>query len=216
MDRRLPPLVARQVHNMLHWVMEDEEQSDDDDEDLEITLLFLLSEHVMARNASYVIRIAGPPIRTPWEVFGPEDFYSYTRFFPSDWDRLCVVPIEDPVITAEGCVCPKKLALYVVLRRWVIPDRWRDIAQHLRNPVSWLKSVYKATVSALIRAYQKVICHIDFLRVCPHLPHWEQCVREEADGLLHDVVCFIDGKPIASCRPSDPADDSDMVRVCEN
>ena len=65
---------------------------------------------------------------------------------------------------------------------------------------SWLHDVYKSILSWIILEFETVVTRIDVLRITPQLAEFAESVRE-VGGLINDVVCFIDGKAWATCRP---------------
>lgn len=133
-------------------------------------------------------------------VVGGGGFYD-TGFFPIA-DACATPPSPEP--------CPS-LSQANPLLSLVPPDRWVDIEAQMAMKKSWLHDVYRSILAWIVFEFEAVVTRLDVLRITPLLPDFAQSVRD-AGGLLDNVVCFIDGKAWATCRPggresSGPHDD---------
>ena len=65
----------------------------------------------------------------------------------------------------------------------------------------WLRAIFFGVVDQLATRYWRLISRIDRNHVLPRLREYSDAVRDETGGLILRVVCFLDGKFIATCRP---------------
>ena len=213
MENRLDPVSARSLQKVIMAqiiVADDAEERGepmeiDDEEDVLLELCKFASEHHFARVRPRVA-FDEPAVLEPWDQYETHVFREYTRFLPEDFLNMCTL-LEIPVdgggdfVSQNRCVCDPRLAVFILLRRWALPDRWIDLEHQLRLRKSWLHDIYRSILSVLVSQYGTLATRVDIFRLQPILSTFADAV-EETGGLVPNVVAFIDGKPWASCRPA--------------
>ena len=220
---RLDPLSARTVMVVLQaqFIICSESKWRNEQDELEfLHMCHVYSLHLDARNRPPVA-FTMPPLEEPWLSFDPHVFREHTRFLPDHFLELFaylahVIPLDDNgnLVGRNGCVCDPKLALYIVLRRWSIPDRWTDIELVLRRRKAWMVDIYMEILNILSTAFKALVTRIDILRTYPLLGVFATAVGTTG-GLLRDVVCFVDGKAFAMCKPAGQYEESEGSGVVQ-
>ena len=213
MEGRLDAVSARGFRSVLqaqvlHLEYEEENgtmRDFEDEEDVFVLMCKILHEHQHSQ-VRPPVTFDSPAIYCPWEYFEAHVFREYTRFTPSDF--LAMVELLEIPVDVDGnfvsfnrCVADPRLALFVLLRRWTVPDRWTDIEHQLRFRKSWLHDIFKSMLSFIVTTFTPLATWIDILRVTPMLSVYADAVLDTG-GLVADVVCFIDGKAWTTCRPA--------------
>jgi hypothetical protein len=209
-SRRLDPLAARTMLLILQaqFVMCCESGwKDAQDEIVFMEMCHMYSLHLDARNRPPV-SFSLPAVDEPWNAFDPHVFREHTRFLPGHFLFVVAamkdhIPVDDDgnIVGRNRCVCDHKLAVYIALRRWSIPDRWTDIEIVLRRRKAWMLDIYMEILEIMSSAFKKLVTRIDVLRTYPLLGAYAASVTN-AGGLLPNVVCFVDGKAFATCKPA--------------
>ena len=141
---RLDPLSGKYVAMAIAVTFSDDDTSSSDEFDGdEVALLGIYSGHIEAKNRPSDI-FDGPPI-DPWIDLQPHVFKERCRFFPEDLDALCLnLQIAlDPrgcIVSSSRCVCPLRLAIYIVLCRNSSTSSWGTFAQQVlrfRHMLPW-------------------------------------------------------------------------------
>ena len=209
---RLGPCDINNINDMLlHSVMETSDSegvsTSSDDE-----LLFWVELH-MCHHLQRMPTPAfhGPRVEQPWKYFSGDVFKSLSRFEVEDFPVLVSAlnfPVNHHDRWAEGCVrsvhdcvASKSLAIFLVLRRLSVPDRWGGLCWELQCTRQWAKQIFTETMGRLYNTYQKLITRIDLFRVAPLLASYANAVSAKG-ALVPNCVCFIDGKYTRTCKPS--------------
>lgn len=223
MRARLPALVASQLRSLLAKQLASDSSdsstdsmSSEDSEDDMILLLSMYHHHWRVRHNPPPVSFQDPSIDEPWNHFSSTYFQDLCRFEPQDFHRIVeLLHIEDGIVTPERCTASKSFCIFLLLRRWSIPDRWKDISSQLRIGRSKLEALYKETLRRIVDKYKKLITRIDQLRVMPRLEIFASAIAD-IEGLVEDVGCFADGKPVPTCKPGDCDNPYDMQRAFYN
>ena len=151
------------------------------------------------------IKFREPPMREPWKQMEPTTFREATRFLPCDWLPLVAMldlPTDDNgfIRTSRRCKATPPFAMFILLRRWSVPDRWVDIEALLRLRKGRLNAIYMTTLGLLVERFRVLVTKVDILRIYPQMALFADSVVG-IGGLLEDVVCFVDGKAWGTCKP---------------
>ena len=69
-----------------------------------------------------------------------------------------------------------------------------------------LRSVFHGLIDQIMVRYWRLISRVDRYRILPRLREYVDAVRDEKGGLYVGCGAFLDGKFVATCRPTDPID----------
>lgn len=86
-----------------------------------------------------------PKMLQPWLELDESVFVKMTRFYKKEFlrvvDSLTLLPdtIRDP---GTGCTATKRLAVFILLRRWAGAEHWYVTERDMRLRKSWLIAIY--------------------------------------------------------------------------
>jgi hypothetical protein len=140
---------------------------------------------------------------TPWLQLDESQFVKYTRFYKKEFVRVCdaleLIPdiVEDP---STKCKASKKLAVFLMLRRWAGAETWYVTERDMRLRKSRLISIYGTILLLVEQLYAKLVTMIDFRRVMPLVTEWADTLVE--NGIAEPATFgFIDGKAVRFSKP---------------
>lgn len=124
--------------------------------------------------------------------------------------------LPEIIRSREGCCAPRPIALFITLRRFTSAESWDGLQLMLRRRRSWLQAICRSTVAATVQRYKRLAKWLDFLRIQPALAAYRDAVVN-AGGLVPNVVAFVDGKALRTCRPTTANQrEEDVQRVFYN
>jgi hypothetical protein len=144
-----------------------------------------------------------PKVRNPAEQFSSHGFYELTGFCPEQVSEISRELIFIPPIIrcrSTGCIAPKELAIFLLLRRWHIPGKWDGVSRDLRQQRGWCIQIYDELFKLLVVAYRKCVRVLDYRRINPKLEEWGRQMSLHC-GCDENVIFFTDGKPWKMTRP---------------
>lgn len=144
-----------------------------------------------------------PKVRNPAEQFSSHGFYELTGFWPEQVSEISRELIFIPPIIrcrSTGCIAPKELAIFLLLRRWHIPGKWDGVSRDLRQQRGWCIQIYDELFKLLVVAYRKCVRVLDYRRINPKLEEWGRQMSLHC-GCDENVIFFTDGKPWKMTRP---------------
>lgn len=167
---------------------------------------------IMARNAmSYNMfcrprmEFADPAVVSPLVEMSEYSIHEFTRFNKLEfhWVMAALRRLPRRVKTSQGCTASLELALFVLLRRWTIGDRWEDIEKGMRRRRAWLIDIYCTTRDLIVQEYGCVVKELDIVRIKPLLDEWDKIIVRNSRGRMSTpgMLLWIDGKCKEDCMP---------------
>ena len=186
-----------------------------DDDDVVARLVWLgkrmrrMSEMLSAHNSSYNmvsrprVEFATPAMRSPIAELSEYHLCETSRFSKDQLREILgeLTLMPDPIVGKTGCKASLELAMYITLRRWVVPERWTDLERELRLRKSWMSSIYWAFVEHFVDLYGCVAMNLDVRRIFPKLEEWSDILADEYPNSSRDVFWWVDGKAVQTTRP---------------
>jgi hypothetical protein len=169
------------------------------------SLLMMMSFHYMSYDMVMMppVQHAAPEMTEPWRELTEAAFVRVTRFSTTRFCEVADALIRFPATmrAADGSVMTRRLALFSLLRRWVVPDTLYQQARFQRTSVSRLRHCINSAIKQLMAAYRKLVTTFDFVRIKAKLVEFAEAVDVAAPGGTPWVVCWMDGKPWLFCKP---------------
>ena len=148
-------------------------------------------------------RFALPALRTPWLELSALAMDLATRFYREQFEEICdvLLPLMPDVVYSHNyCKAPKKLAIFIVLRRWTCPGTWHQMESAMRMNRTWLVTIYTATVRELDIAYKQQVTVLDVLRYKSSVRAAAATIEAHTEG-TPGVVAWTDGVGVQCMRP---------------
>ena len=120
------------------------------------SLLMMMSFHYMSYDMVMMppVQHAAPEMTEPWRELTEAAFVRVTRFSTTRFCEVADALIRFPATmrAADGSVMTRRLALFSLLRRWVVPDTLYQQARFQRTSVSRLRHCINSAIKQLMAA----------------------------------------------------------------
>jgi len=142
-------------------------------------------------------------LEDPVEELLAATFFQLSGFWPGQFtevsENLLLIP-DTIICPITRCRASKKLAIFLMLRRWNKADTWDDVARTLLRCRVWCIKIYRALFQLIAHHYRILVQVIDYCRIMPLLEDWST-ETVHYSGCCPDVLFFTDGKPWKMARP---------------
>jgi hypothetical protein len=164
----------------------------------------LVTEHLSYDKISCpFVQYQLPKVITPDTQFTKYIFHQMTGFWPEQVQEICQELILIPDIIRcrrSGCSASKELAIFVMLRRWHIADKWEVVSKEFRWQRSWCILIHHEIFCLVVRYYRKCVRVHNYRGITPLLEEWHQKMHLHC-GTDPNVIVFTGSKPWKMSHP---------------